>query len=168
MSHASTIEVKSADPAAGEYCAVIVSKELDKNGHSKVLAKSCSHASGEDAHHKARSEHARASNSPVSAFDETLLLNEYQDANYGGGVIYSFYGTAGGCDSSGYHLVNYWSVENNVSSMQGYNNCNRVKVHTEKCDASETNCDWGYFNLDVPYLGDYYNDNVVALQVYNG
>ncbi len=153
--------------APSEHCAVIVSKEVDDKGYSKVVSRACSTVSIQDAHRRATEARTDRPADSVTTLTDTLLLEEYEDINYGGDKLYQFYGTDGGCDYEGYHLVNFWSVENNVSSMKGYNGCNRVAVHTENCNAEETECDWGYFDLDVSYLGTHYNDNVVALRTYH-
>ena len=90
--------------------------------------------------------------------DATLLLNEYADTYYNGGVLYSYYGNAGPCDNAGYHLVNFVSVELSTSSMTGYNSCDRVRVNDEHYN-------YGYFDLPTPSLGRWDNA-VTALQVW--
>ncbi|MEC3975206.1 hypothetical protein [Amycolatopsis sp. H20-H5] len=148
-----------ASAGVSEHCATIVSKELDKAGHSTVIGQTaCSTTSAADALAKS-GDTVAGTTSTAAVKSSTLLLNKYKDANYGGGVIYSFYGNAGDCDNAGYHLVNYVSVEINVSSMTGCNGCNAVLVNNEYSN-------YQTFGLPVVYLGDHYNDNVVALKAY--
>jgi hypothetical protein len=151
-----------------QYCATIVSKkQTDSHGNSKVLSQQCSTTSQVDALSQAAALRPHAGTRQFGPADQTLLINEYLDANYGGGVLYSFYGDYGGCDRDGYHLLNFWNVEHNTSSIQGYNNCNAIGIHTEDCNADESVCDWGYFRLDLPYVGDHYNDHVTVVRPYH-
>ncbi|MER5641082.1 hypothetical protein ABT095_29535 [Kitasatospora sp. NPDC002227] len=137
----------SAEPATVRHCAVLVSP-------TRALGQACSDRSAAEAVQ-------RIAAGPDSPADQTLLLEEYADANFGGGVLYSFYGDAGGCDATGYHLVNYINVALNVSSMQGYNNCNRATL-TSPLDKTET------VGLPAGYLGPDFNDAVRELQVFHG
>ncbi|SHG35349.1 hypothetical protein [Streptoalloteichus hindustanus] len=149
--------VAAPSEAVTEYCAVIVSKERDEHGFSKELAKSCSPVSVEDALVKASASGGGRFSVPELA--GTLLLNQFKDVNYGGGVIHTYYGGGGPCDTMGYYLRNTVSVSKNVSSMIGYNNCNRVRVH-----------DWDensyQFDLPVAHMGRF-NDNVNGLRVFH-
>ncbi|GAA0622875.1 hypothetical protein GCM10010174_47360 [Kutzneria viridogrisea] len=139
---------------ADQHCAGIVSKQLDEHGASKKLAEACSPVSIEDALAKAKA----SLPTTRSVQGLTLLANEYKDANYLGDVIYTWYGDGGPCDSQGYHLVNTWSVEHNVSSVTGYNSCNGLVVNDEDSVV-------GTFDLPCNYLG-HWNDNAVAMRVY--
>ncbi|MFD8707994.1 hypothetical protein ACFV1W_36365 [Kitasatospora sp. NPDC059648] len=121
-----------------------------------MLGRACAPGSAADA--LARADHRPRT--PGRPADRTLLLEEYNDTDYGGGVVYSFYGDAGGCDSTGYHLVNYFEVALNVSSMKGYHNCNTV--HLWSTLGKE-----GTLGLPASYLGPDFNDAVRDLQVFH-
>jgi len=140
---------------AGKYCATIVSKDLDARGLSKVLGTSCSAVSAEAAYRQAATAKGgvQTTASIVSLAASTLLLNEYTDAVYNGGVLYTFYGSSGTCDSTGYRLTNYSSVGDVTSSITGYNNCNRARIQGYYSTAEQI------FTLNVSNLGSTYNDN---------
>lgn len=153
-------------PVPGErtepYCAVFVSKERDADGLSKVLAKECSTVSMEDARSKAK--HASLAALPTHraatvAADDVLLANEYRDAGYGT-LLYSFWGYEP-CDYSGYTLRNLWQVTLSVSSVKGYNSCNRGAGYDDNDGESEAWC------LPVSYVGDKVNDEMDRLWVRN-
>ncbi|MER7757072.1 hypothetical protein [Kitasatospora sp. NPDC097643] len=147
-----------------QYCAAVLGHVPGADGRSPLLGRACSPDSRADA--LARSEGvtegaagggARAVAKPA---DRTLLLEEYKDVDYGGGVIYSFYGDAGGCDATGYHLVNYFEVALSVSSMKGYHDCNTVHL-TSTLGKEAT------LGLPAGYLGPDFNDAVRELQVFH-
>lgn len=151
----------TTEPAqATTHCATVVSDQLDQNGNSVVVGPMRCSSTSQDALAQSRKSTA-STNGAASTQAYTLLLTEYKDAGYGGGVLYDYYGTAGPCDSAGYHLVNYVQVELSVSSMQGFNNCNFVRINDEQFH-------YGTFGLPLYYVGDEWNDDLVALQVYHG
>ncbi|AUG75028.1 hypothetical protein CFP65_0042 [Kitasatospora sp. MMS16-BH015] len=129
----------AAERPATRHCTVLVSP-------TRTLGESCTDG---------------RSAAPAVRDGQTLLLEEYADVNYGGGVLYTFYGDAGGCDATGYHLVNYIDVALNVSSMWGYNNCTKATL-TSPLDKVET------VSLPASYLGKDFNDAVRELQVFRG
>ncbi|MEU8510918.1 hypothetical protein AB0C76_04905 [Kitasatospora sp. NPDC048722] len=141
---------------AVQYCAAVLGHVPGADGRSPVLGRACSSDSREDALAKADG----VDRSAERPMDRTLLLEEFKDADYGGGVIYAFYGDAGGCDGNGYHLVNYIDVALSVSSMKGYNNCNAV--HLWSTLSVEKTMD-----LPASYLGANFNDAVRELQVFH-
>ncbi|MFF2073264.1 hypothetical protein ACFVXG_00735 [Kitasatospora sp. NPDC058162] len=141
-----------------QYCAAVLGHlpGAGADGVSPVLGRACSPGSRADALALADGR-TRTAEQPA---DRTLLLEEFKDADYQGGVIYSFYGDAGGCDGTGYHLINYINVALNVSSMKGYNNCNAV--HLWSTLSVEKTMD-----LPASYLGANFNDAVRELQVFH-
>ncbi|MEU9046332.1 MULTISPECIES: hypothetical protein [unclassified Kitasatospora] len=139
-----------------QYCAAVLGHVPGADAASPVLGRACSPDSRADALARADGR-TRTAEQPA---DRTLLLEEYKDINFGGGVIYTFYGDAGGCDSTGYHLVNYIDVALSVSSMQGYNNCNTVHLWSPLNDEE-------VLGLPAGYLGPKFNDAVRELQVYH-
>ncbi|MER7850592.1 hypothetical protein ABTZ03_42435 [Kitasatospora sp. NPDC096077] len=139
-----------------QYCAAVLGHLPGADGFSPVLGRACSPDSRADALARAGG-HDRTAEQPAG---DTLLLEEYRDAGYKGGVLYSFYGNGGGCDGTGYHLVNYINVALNVSSMKGYNNCNAV--HLWSTLSVEKTMD-----LPASYLGANFNDAVRELQVFH-
>lgn len=149
---------------AAQYCSSIVSKELDEHGLSKVVGTSCSSQSPEAAHRLAAASAGVPTDAATAA--STLLMNEYRDTSYNGGVIYTYYGSSGACDSAGYRLQNYSSVGHATSSITGYNNCNVVRIQGYNSTAE------GVFTLPAPGLNSvysgYYNDNVNIVRVYHG
>lgn len=150
----------ATEPAQGaSHCVTVVSGEFDKNGNSVVVGPMRCSTTMEDALAQSKKAGGVSANGTSSAQTDTLLLREYKDAGYGG-PIYDFVGTAGPCDFAGYHLVNYVQVEINVSSIQGFNNCNRVRINDEHEH-------YGTFALPLYYVGDEWNDDLVALQVYH-
>ncbi|MBP0454266.1 hypothetical protein J5Y04_32735 [Kitasatospora sp. RG8] len=145
-------------PDGTRYCAAVVGHVPGADGRSPLLGHGCSEDSRSDA--LARAEGTRRSSDMRRPADRWLLLEEYRDVDFGGGVIYSFYGDAGGCDATGYHLVNYFDVALSVSSMKGYNNCNTVTL-TSPLEKVET------IGLPAGYLGPDFNDAVRELQVFH-
>jgi hypothetical protein len=148
---------------AHQYCAVIVSKQIDPStGASKVEGKACSSKSRDDAHNQAIA--ARRANPAVPAPDaiavDTLLAEEYQDENYGGDLLYSFFGVEGPCDAAGYTVLNYLGVEYRTSSVKGYNSCNRATIYDESSNFQN-------FVLPAWTLGAF-NDSVTRLHVFHG
>ncbi|GHF39606.1 hypothetical protein GCM10018790_16770 [Kitasatospora xanthocidica] len=138
------------------YCAAVVGHAPGADGFSPVLGRACSPDSLADALARADGR-TRAAEQPA---DRTLLLEEFKDVDYGGGVIYAFYGDAGGCDATGYHLVNYFDVALSVSSMKGYNNCNAAHLWST-LDVEKT------VDLPASALGANFNDAVRELQVFH-
>ncbi|MFJ8625131.1 hypothetical protein ACIRD3_20120 [Kitasatospora sp. NPDC093550] len=138
-----------------QYCAAVVGHVPGADTASPLLGRACSSDSRADALAKADGR-PRTAQQPA---DRTLLLEEYKDANFGGGVIYSFFGDAGGCDAAGYHLVNYIDVALSVSSMKGYHGCNAVHLWST-LDVEKTT------DLPAGYLGANFNDAVRELQVF--
>ncbi|WP_327065764.1 hypothetical protein OG500_08310 [Kitasatospora sp. NBC_01250] len=136
----------AATGPAVRHCATVVSP-------TRTLGQACSDRSTADALSRIAAE-------PGQPVDRTLLLEEYKDIDYGGGILYSFYGDAGGCDGTGYHLVNYIDVALNVSSMKGYHDCNAV--HLWSTLSVEKTMD-----LPAPQLGGNFNDSVRELQVFH-
>jgi hypothetical protein len=108
----------------------VVSGEFDKNGNSVVVGPMRCSTIMEDALALSKKAGGAVTSGTSSTQTDTLLLREYKDAGYGG-PIYDFVGTAGPCDFAGYRLVNFVQVEINVSSIQGFNNCNRVQINDE-------------------------------------
>ncbi|WP_369185428.1 hypothetical protein [Streptomyces sp. Y1] len=141
---------------AVQYCAAVLGHAPGADGRSPMLGRACSADSREDALAQADGVDRPAE----QRMDRTLLLEEFKDVDYGGGVIYAFYGDAGGCDASGYHLVNYIDVALSVSSMKGYNNCNAVHLWST-LSAEKT------MDLPAPALGGNFNDAVRELQVFH-
>ncbi|MEU6973619.1 hypothetical protein AB0A71_39035 [Kitasatospora aureofaciens] len=139
-----------------QYCAAVLGHLPGADDVPPVLGRACSPDSAADA--LARADHRPRT--PEQPADRTLLLEEYKDIDYGGGVVYSFYGDAGGCDSTGYHLVNYFDVALSVSSMKGYHNCNTVHLWST-LGKEET------LGLPASYLGPDFNDAVRELQVFH-
>ncbi|MFD5465122.1 hypothetical protein ACFWIQ_20170 [Kitasatospora sp. NPDC127059] len=139
-----------------QYCAAVLGHLPGVGGASPVLGRACSSDSRADALARADGR-TRTAEEPA---DRTLLLEEFKDVDYGGGVIYSFFGDAGGCDGTGYHLVNYFDVALSVSSMKGYNNCNAV--HLWSTLSVEKTMD-----LPAAQLGANFNDAVRELQVFH-
>lgn len=148
--------------ATHKYCATIVSKQLDADGLSHVVGKSCSSNSPVAAFTAAKQLAGQVPNRPEQAAASTLLMNEFYDTNLNGGVIYSFYGSSGTCDSSGYRLRNDGYTRDNTSSIQGNGNCNRVNIQGYNNSAETA------FSLPANYLGSYLNDNVALVRVYRG
>jgi hypothetical protein len=130
------------------YCAVLVSKDLDSSGVSKLLEESCSVESA-----------AAARSGLQGTLGSTLLMAWWRDAGFGGTQT-TIYGNSGGCDSAGYRVEpsDYW--KKNLSSIAGYNGCNRVRLYNIALTQS------GAYNLQISNLGAY-NDNVGLTQVYN-
>ncbi|MFE2408632.1 hypothetical protein ACFXDE_09835 [Kitasatospora sp. NPDC059408] len=141
---------------AVQYCAAVLGHVPGADGRSPMLGRACSTDSREDALAKADG----VDRSAERPMDRTLLLEEFKDVEYRGGVLYAFYGDAGGCDATGYHLVNYFDVALNVSSMKGYNNCNAVHLWST-LDVEKT------MDLPAPALGGNFNDAVRELQVFH-
>ena len=141
----------SPPPTEGRFCAVLISKQLDSAGLSKVLHRACSDRS--DAEAKARLD-------SVTPLASTFLMAWYLNAGYGEPHT-NIYGDSGGCDSAGYRVEpsSYWKV--NISAIAGFNNCNRVRVYNIARTQAQT------FVLNAPNIGSY-NDNVGLTQVYNG
>ncbi|MFJ8436677.1 hypothetical protein ACIQ9P_35825 [Kitasatospora sp. NPDC094019] len=144
---------------ADRYCAVVVSKTLDAAGHSRVLGEACSDVSRKDA--LALADAPNRSVGQRNTPTRTPLLEEYRDLDRYNS-IYTMYGDAGGCDAEGYHLVNYYEIATNVSSMDGYYGCNRVHLWNLKQEESNPDPELPIFNLGS------FNDNVRELQVYRG
>ncbi|MFJ8471175.1 hypothetical protein [Kitasatospora sp. NPDC094011] len=141
-----------------QYCAAVLGHLPGSDGRSPVLGRACSPDSAADALALADGRpRSRTAEQPAA---RTLLLEEYKDADYGGAVLYSFYGDAGGCNTTGYILVNYIDVALNVSSMKGYNNCNAVHLWSI-LGVQAT------FDLPLPRLNGYFNDSVRELQVFH-
>ncbi|MEV7598165.1 hypothetical protein AB0O91_12385 [Kitasatospora sp. NPDC089797] len=139
-----------------QYCAAVLGHLPGADGYSPMLGQACSPDSRADALARAGGR-TRTAEQPAG---DTLLLEEYKDVDYRGGILYSFYGNGGGCDGTGYHLVNYIGVALNVSSMIGYNNCNAVHLwSTLSVEAT--------FDLPLPRLNGYFNDSVRELQVFH-
>ncbi|MEU8926114.1 hypothetical protein AB0D10_35145 [Kitasatospora sp. NPDC048545] len=138
------------------YCAAVVGHVPGAGGGSPLLGRACSPDSLADALARADGR-TRTAEQPA---DRTLLLEEFKDVDYGGGVIYAFYGDAGGCDATGYHLVNYFDVALSVSSMKGYDNCNAAHLWST-LDVEKT------VDLPAPALGANFNDAVRELQVFH-
>ncbi|GII72928.1 hypothetical protein Sme01_54040 [Sphaerisporangium melleum] len=143
-----------AHAAADQYCAVIVGKERDADGFSKVLSEQCSTVSVQDAHQKSKA----AGGAAMRA--DTLLLQEYEHANYDT-AIYNFYGASGPCDSEGYSLRNYVTVAGRVSSMRGYNNCTQAML-------GDPAGNYVFHSLPTAYVGDLMNDNVLTVKIWRG
>ncbi|WP_336026565.1 hypothetical protein [Geodermatophilus sp. FMUSA9-8] len=150
----------SAAPPSTTYCAEILSNEVDAQGFSIVLGTSCS-TSPEAALSTADAEADNSALAPQesAAAASTLLMNEYRDSYLGGGVLYSYYGAYGTCDSAGYRLRNYWDVGHSVSSIQGNGNCNNVYL-TNYAGVS----DFGQ-TTPVNVLPARYNDNVDVVRI---
>ncbi|MFF4816225.1 hypothetical protein ACFY2K_16725 [Kitasatospora sp. NPDC001309] len=141
-----------------QYCAAVLGHLPGADGASPVLGRACSPDSRADALALADGRTlTRGADQPA---DRTLLLEEFKDIDYQGGVIYSFYGDAGGCDGTGYHLVNYITVALSVSSMKGYNNCNAVHLWSTLGVEKTT-------DLPAAQLGANFNDAVRELQVFH-
>ncbi|WP_329049048.1 hypothetical protein OG738_40575 [Amycolatopsis sp. NBC_01488] len=149
----------SAAPRSDEgSCTVVLSKDRDPQGDSKVLAKACSTVSAADAHAKATAAATRARGGFAPA--DLILLQEYTDADYKT-LSYTFV-AADPCDSSGYTLTNYYQVGQYVSSMRGSNGCARA-VFTDYADWT----DHVIHALPINYLGEYWNDNVNKVHFFN-
>lgn len=106
-----------------EYCAVIVSKERDANGVSKVLSKECSTVSAADAHRKAGAEGG------VSIAADTKLASLYRHQDYGDWMV-DLYGQYGPCDHEGYSYFLDRAYGYALSSVIGHNNCTWSKLTT--------------------------------------
>ncbi|WP_336026563.1 hypothetical protein [Geodermatophilus sp. FMUSA9-8] len=147
----------SAAPPSTTYCAEILSNEVDAQGFSIVLGTSCS-TSPEAALSTADAEADNSALAPQesAAAASTLLMNEYRDSYLGGGVLYSYYGAYGTCDSAGYRLRNYWDVGHSVSSIQGNGNCNFVTL--QKYD-SDVDVSW-YLPLNA--MGSFDNNTEIV------
>jgi len=137
-------------PSGTEYCAVLISNQLDRDGSSKVLHRSCSSISAEE---------ARRELDATTTLSSTQLMNWYEHADFGGSVTV-IYGDSGGCDGAGYRVQpnSYWKTH--LSSIKGFNQCNRIRLYNIALSQSAA------YYLPLSNLG-YYNDNVGLTQVYH-
>ncbi|MET8626403.1 hypothetical protein ABZW30_22060 [Kitasatospora sp. NPDC004669] len=141
----------------GRYCAAVLGRLSEPEGASPVLGRACSAATTADVLALADGR----SRAAEQLADRTLLLEEYKDVDYGGDVIYSFYGDAGGCDATGYRLVGYFDVALSVSSMRGYSNCNTVHLRSTLGKEEAP-------GLPAGYPGPDFNDAVRESRVFHG
>ncbi|MFI7641654.1 hypothetical protein [Nonomuraea sp. NPDC049400] len=137
----------------GEYCAVILSKEPDANGVSKVLSKECSTVSAADAHRKAGVEGG------VSIAADTKLASLYRHQDYGD-LMVDLYGQYGPCDHEGYTFILDGKYAYALSSVIGHNSCTWSKLTSEG----------GYYEyhaLPVRNIGAL-NDNTKVIHLWRG
>ncbi len=137
-----------------EYCAVVLSKELDANGHSKVISKECSTVSAADARRKVEVQ----SGVSIAAWTKLASLYRHQDYN---DLMTDLYGQYGPCDHEGYSFIldGRWGVA--LSSVIGHNDCTWSKL---------TSFGGGYYEyhaLPVRNIGAL-NDNTSHIHLWRG
>ena len=158
----------TTEPATGQYCTAIVSKERDIYGTSRVLAEGCSDQSDAEAIAQAKS---KAAASGENVINSTRLFTLYFDYGYSGQYYYTYEGCCGDCDPQGYIIEtsripwpskNFWN--HHISSIG--------KPHLGTCDYARyrkikwwgTYENWGSWrNLPDWYVGDYYNDVIATM-----
>ncbi|MCE5292456.1 MAG: hypothetical protein LLG14_24925 [Nocardiaceae bacterium] len=144
-----------------EFCVIVVDKGTSAARPSKELYKACSDKGMSDAQAKLQSPEAKSSlaQAGAAAATSTPLVRWWQDYGYTGSstIIYGAYGT---CDTAGYYLVpnSWWQL--NLSSMQGYGQCNFSTIHAKNSSY------YTQYALPVWYVGSILNDNVGSMQVY--
>ena len=130
---------------------VVLDKLRPGQSASRVLSRTCA-------------DRADAPSLTRAAATSTLLLVLYEHINYGGAST-RITGAYGPCDAAGYGvsaLVSSW--RNRVSSLKGFNYCNRVELF------DGINYAWSLAihgaigsRLDWPWVGSYANDKTDSI-----
>lgn len=145
----------TAAPAAGseaptKYCAKLLAEQKSATQASEVLRESCSSKSMAEAREG------------LHAAGATKLMRWYSDGGYKGRMQANIYGNDGPCDSAGYGFEPSDDWKDSLSSIRGYNHCDKLRLTNIAGTYSKP------FTLPESFGDEIYNNNVGYVKVWNG
>lgn len=145
--------VTAADPGA-QHCVALYGAAPSAEESSPLIAESCSNVSMNEA----MTTFSDANGVDLAAAD--LLMTWFEDIDFGGDST-DIFGDAGPCDSAGYRIESngYW--KDNMSSIGGTIQCNRVDLNDKSLTYGETQI------LPTSWVGETLEDNVGLTRTYN-
>lgn len=132
---------------AQQFCAIALAKPTGSDV-AVVVSESCSTQS------------PAAARDGLSVQVSTKLMTWYKDAGWLG-TSADIFGSSGTCDTAGYSFVPSDTWKQSMSSIKGYQQCNRVRL-TNIAGTSARE-----FPLPVSFGATLYNDNVGRVSVYH-
>jgi hypothetical protein len=140
----------------GDSCAVVIAK-APEGKTSPTLAEACSTTPAKAIAAASRQAGQRTGN---AAAVDVIIMEAYDDVDYGF-PYFTVVGHDGPCDTAGYRWEPNSEWKNKISSILGYNGCDKVRVTNKALTSAKEFT--AFYNGTAHWLGAY-SDNVGLAQ----